>query len=368
MTGRVPLARRNLFADRRRLAASVVGVGLAVMLILLLDGMWAGLRAQTTLYTDKAGADLYVLQSGMRDLTAGTSALPLATVDAVRADPDVTWAAPVRTAYVILQLHGTKVAPYLVGSIPGQPGGAWTLATGRAPAADNEIAPDQVLANRHGLHVGDSLDVAGRTFRIVGLANHSYGFMIPFVFVTHSALNQLADTPDMTSMVLVGTTKPTVVADRLRAEGLNVLTRDQVAANNLKASTGIFGSPIRLMVGVGLAAGTLIIALTAYTTIVERRREYGIVKAMGASGSRLVRLALAQTLILSILGLAAGWVLFVAGRWVILETRPQFTVVLTAGSIGRAAVAAVTMALVAAFVPARRLIALEPAAAYRSAT
>ena len=44
MSGRVPLARRNLFADRRRLAASVTGVGLAVMLILLLDGMWAGIR------------------------------------------------------------------------------------------------------------------------------------------------------------------------------------------------------------------------------------------------------------------------------------------------------------------------------------
>jgi hypothetical protein len=33
----VPLARRNLFADRRRLTAGVVGVGLAVMLILLLE-------------------------------------------------------------------------------------------------------------------------------------------------------------------------------------------------------------------------------------------------------------------------------------------------------------------------------------------
>ena len=75
----VPLARRNLFADRRRLAVSVVGVGLAVMLILLLDGMWAGMRAQARLYTDRASADLYVLQTGVRDLTAGTSQLPLRT-------------------------------------------------------------------------------------------------------------------------------------------------------------------------------------------------------------------------------------------------------------------------------------------------
>src|SRR5262245_64492259 len=122
---RVPLARRNLLADKRRLAASVTGVGLAVMLILLLDGMWAGIRAQTTLYTDRVGADLYVLQPGVRDLTAGAGTLPLATLDTVRADPGVAWAAPVRTAYAILQLHERKVAAYVVGAVPGEAGGPW---------------------------------------------------------------------------------------------------------------------------------------------------------------------------------------------------------------------------------------------------
>lgn len=364
----VPLARRNLFADRRRLVASVVGVGLAVMLILLLDGMWAGMRAQARLYTDRAGADLYVLQPGVRDLTAGTGLLPLGTVDTVRADPGVAWAAPVRSAYMILQLHGTKVAPYVVGSVPGQQGGVWSLASGRAPAADDEIVPDRVLASRHGIGVDDTLDVAGRTFRVVGLADHSYGFMIPFVFVTHSAISQLSGSPGNTSFVLIGTDEPTMVAAHLRAQGLNVLTRDQVAANNVKFTTGIFGSPIRLMVGIGLAAGTLIIALTAYTTIIEHRREYGIVRAMGASGWRLVRLALAQTFTLAVLGLAAGWVLFLVGRAVIVASRPQFAVVLTTGSVGRAALAALAMALLAAVIPARRMAGLEPAVAYRSAT
>jgi len=92
---------------------------------------------------DRAGADLYVLQPGVRDLTAGTSQLPLSTVDVVRADPGVTRAAPVRSAYMILQLHGTKVAPYVIGSLPGQHGGVWSLAAGRASAADDEIVPDR---------------------------------------------------------------------------------------------------------------------------------------------------------------------------------------------------------------------------------
>jgi putative ABC transport system permease protein len=363
----VPLARRNLFADRRRLAAGVVGVGLAVMLILLLDGMWAGMRAQAGLYTDRAGADLYVLQPGVRDLTAGTSQLPLSTVDTVRADPGVAWAAPVHTAYIILALHGTKVAPYVVGSLPGQQGGAWSLAAGRAPTADDEIVPDRILAARHGIGVGDTLEVAGRRFRVVGLADHSYGFMIPFVFVTHGAVDEVSGTPGRTSFVLVGTDEPAAVSARLRAQGLNVLTRGQVAANNLRVATGIYGSPIRLMAGIGVAAGTLIIALTGYTAVVEHRREYGIVKAMGASGWRLIRLAVAQTFALAVLGLGAGWVLFLAGRAVLAASRPQFAVVLTSGAVGRAALAALAMALIAGVIPARRLAGVEPAAAYRSA-
>jgi putative ABC transport system permease protein len=62
MFGRVPLARRNVLAEPRRLVASAAGVGTAIMLILLLDGLWAGIKANITTYEDHVGADLYVAQ------------------------------------------------------------------------------------------------------------------------------------------------------------------------------------------------------------------------------------------------------------------------------------------------------------------
>lgn len=368
LPGGVPLTRRNLFVDPRRLLVSVVGVGLAVMLILLLDGLWAGMQQQATVYPDRVGADLFVLQPGVRDLTAGAGTLPTRTADVVRADPAVSWTAPVRSTYLILTLHDRKAAVYVVGSVPGQPGGAWSLTAGRRPAADDEITVGAVVARRHGIAVGDQLEANGSRLRVVGLSR-STGFMLDYVFVTHTELGRLTGAREgTTSFVLVGTAQPDVVAARLRAAGLNVLTRQQVAANNLTATAGIAGSPIRLMVGIGLAAGTLIIALTGYTAILERRREYGIVKALGATRTRLVTLAITQTVTLASLGFVAGLVLFLAGRLLILVTRPQFTVAVTGGAVTRAALAALAMALVAAILPARRLAALEPAAAYRSST
>lgn len=366
-SGGVPLSRRNLFAERRRLLASMIGVGLAVMLILLLDGLWAGLRQQATVYTDRAGADLYVLQPGIRDLTAGASTIPLTAVDRVKSDPEVAWATPVRTAYVILTLHGRKVAVYVVGSGSPDHGGPWSLVSGRRPRADDEVTVGALVARRHGIGVGDQISVMGTRLRVVGTSDSS-GFMLDYVFVTHRALTGLVGTPDATSAILIGTSNPAGVARRLRSDGLNVLARDTVAQNNLALATGIFGSPIRLMVGIGLAAGTLIIALTAYTVINERRREYGILAALGATRARLVKLALVQTLALAGMGLVAGLVLFIVGRVLIVGLRPQFQVVLTPGAVGRAAAAALLMALLAAILPARRLAALEPAAAFRSQT
>lgn len=362
--GRIPVARRNITADRRRLAASVTGVGLAVMLILLLDGMWGGLKDQTHLYTDRAGADLYVLQSGLHELHDG-GVLPASTVEQVRAVPGVAWAQPVRGTHVILELHGTKLGPYLVGVAPGARGGAWSIATGRNVRADDEIVLDRVMADRHGVRVGNDIDVMGTSFHVVGLSADTAGFMTSYVFMTHAATDTLFAAAGTTSYVLVGTDEPDAVRARLVAAGLNVLTADEIAANAEDLASGIFGGPLELMVIVAFAAGTLVIALTGYTAITERQREYGIVKALGASRSRLVGIALTQTAVLSVAGLAVGWVLFLAGRAVILDVRPQFAVTVTAASFLRAGLAALLMAALAAVVPARRLARLDPATAYR---
>ena len=364
MRGRVPLARRNLTADRRRLLASVTGVGLAVMLILLLDGMWAGIKAQTRLYTDRAGAQLYVLQAGLRELHDG-GVLPADTVDRVRAVVGVDWAEGVRGTHVILELHGTKLGPYLVGTSPGAPGGAWEIGEGRNVRGDDEIVLDSVMANRHDVGVGDRIDLMGTSFRVVGLSSDTSGFMTSYVFTTHAATDRLFAAGGTTSYILVGTSDPDATRDRLVAAGLNTLTADEIAASSEEVASGIFSGPLRLMVIVAFSAGTMVMALTAYTAIAERRREYGIVKALGAGGGRLVGMAVTQTLVLALLGLVAGGLLFVAGREVIVTARPQFEVLFTPAAFLRAAGAGFVMALLATIVPARRLAKLDPVTAYR---
>jgi putative ABC transport system permease protein len=364
MSHRVPVTRRNMLANRSRLAASVAAVGLAVMLILLLDGMWEGLKRQTRVYADNAGADLFVLQRGLDDMQDG-GVIPLPAVDRIAATPGVRWAEPVRGTFVILELHGTKLAPFLVGTSPGAPGGAWSIRDGRSVQADDEIVLDSVLADRHGIEVGDSIDVMGTAFRVVGRSSQTAGFMTGYIFVTHAATDALFDAHGTTSFVLVGASDALAVRDRLVGAGFNVFTAAEIAQTAEDSASGIFRGPLLLMVIVAFSAGTLIMALAVYTATVERRREYGILKALGARRERLVAMAVGQTLALALLGLLCGAVLFFGGRAIIIAARPQFAIDLTADVALRAAVAAFLMAVLAAIVPARRLSALDPATAYR---
>lgn len=363
MNRRVPLARRNMLADPRRLTAGAVTVGLAIMLILLLDGLWTGITQSVTTYEDNVGADLYVAQPGTRNFFGAVSQIPRSTVGEIRQQPDVEWASPVRSFLAIVSLHDSKVPTSVIGWEAGQRGGPWEIAEGRAPEADDEIAIGQVMADRHELDVGEPLDIMGSTFRIVGTSSDT--FMLSFVFMTHAATDTLLGSPDTTSFVLVGTDRPGAVRAALATSGLAVHDRDELGANDVSVMTRAYAVPMGVMRGVAFLIGITVIALSVYTAMMDRRREYGIVKAMGATRRHLLGLALRQTLIVAGSGFVAGTLLFVVARGLITSVRPQFTVVLTAAAVARAIAAAVLMAVLASLVPAHRLARLEPATAYR---
>ena len=201
---RVPLARRNLLAEPRR-RRQRRGRRRDHPIILLLDGLWAGIQANITTYEDNVGADLYVAQPGTRNFFGAVSVIPADTIDAVRADPDVDWAASVRGSS---PSSSTTPSPHLRHRIDaGRAGGPWELRQGRAPEADDEVAIGSVMARRHGLDVGDRLEIMGRSFTVVGTTG---AFMASFVFMTHAATDQLLSSPG-TATVLVGTDDPAAV-------------------------------------------------------------------------------------------------------------------------------------------------------------
>lgn len=365
MGARVPVARRNIFSDRRRLRTGVFGVGVSIALIFLLQGLWGGFQVQLAAYAENAGVQLFVGDRGTRT-SWESSVVPLAAVDQLRAIADVRRADPISSRTTILTLHGRKVFATLVGYEPGGLGGPWRITEGRSVRGTGEAVIDRTLARQHGITAGGSVQVQGERFRVVGLSAGTRTWMSAYVFVSRAAAAALFKTPETANFVLVRTSRPDAVAARIaRGQGLGALTVPQLVENDRRLIAGIMAGPIELMVLIAFVAGTLVVALTVYAQVVERAREYGIIKAMGAGRRRLFAIVLEQTFVLAAFGLVAGSALFWVGGWAVVWLRPQFSLSLSGAQIGQVAGAAVLMALIAAVVPTRRIARLDPASVYR---
>ena len=367
MARTVPVGRKNLLSDRRRVAVSLLGVGLAVALMLLIQGLWSGTLDRITAYEDNVGAQLFVAEPGTRSFQSDVSAVLPSAEDQIREVPGVQVADGVAARQLILELHGTKMPLTLVGARIGGLGGPWALEAGRAVTADDEIVIDTGLAADHGYRLGERFELLGVRLEIVGLTPDSRALGNGgYVFVSQATAGLLLGAPDATSFVLVASSNPAAVAREIESRtGLEALTAEEIARGDRTLYDDTMGSVIRVMLLIAFAAGTLIAALSVYSSVVDRIREYGIVKALGASRRRLLGIVLAQTGTLALAGGVAGVGLFLAAKAAVGGWLPQFHIEFPASILVAAFVLVTAMALVAAVLPARRLGRLDPASVYR---
>ncbi len=363
------LARRNLFQDKTRLALSIFGVALAVMLILVLKGFLTGMNRQITSYLDHSPGSIIVAQEDVVNLLGSTSLLPEGIVQKAETIRGVDEVIPILSQFVILNLHDKKQPAYMIGYDPKQGGGPWELTAGREPRSKRELVFDHVLADRHQLKLGDQVEIMGKDFTIVGLSNGTTSWMTSYFFMQKEAAEDLLLAPDATSFLLItasDATNPDTILQRLnKVSGVNALAKKKMAANDLKLFATVFSAPLKLMVGIAFLVGTMIVGLIIYTATIERQREYGVIKAIGANNRFLYQLVLTQALFASIAGAALG-ILLANGlaQW-IMSARPQFLITFEPGDSVQALFAGLGMALIASILPTRVVADLAPAEVFR---
>jgi putative ABC transport system permease protein len=122
----------------------------------------------------------------------------------------------------------------------------------------------------------------------------------------------------------------------------------------LMTSTNIPGLQtfINAMIALAISIGLLVIFLTMYTTVLERTRDIGVLKSLGASKFLIVRSLLTETAALCLLGVAAGVGLSYAVRGGFLAIFPTLSILITPDWILRAGLIALIGALVGASYPA----------------
>lgn len=365
------LALRNLLQDRLRTLLSVAGVALAIMLILVLTGFVSGLNLQVSRYLDNAPGSIVLVQAGTSGTTlvTPTNTLPESTATAARAVPGVARAVPVLSQYAVLALGEARQFVVVIGYDSALGGGPWSLRQGRGPSADNEVVMDGVLADRRGVRLNDSFQLMGRTFKVVGLSDGSTTWMTSYIFMRLDAAQRLYGTSGLVTMVLV-TPAPEVASTALLGRldalpGADARLKSDVIDGQRSFYLSTLGAPLRLMAGIAALVGTLVVGLVVYTATVEKQREFGLIKAVGARNRYLYRVVAIQALFAALAGALAGLPLALGVAWLIMQLRPQFLIAIEPASALIALAAALVMALAAALIPGRMIARLAPAEVFR---
>lgn len=362
------LARRNLFRDRTRFALSVLGVAVSVGLILLLAGYRAGIYRQASAYLDHTPGTVVVAEQGIQDFLGTSSVLPAGAADAVRAMPGVARVIPVVNQFVLFERHGRKDGFFLVGYDPAAGGGPWSLIEGREPTDDDELVIDRTTARQHDIAIGDEVTLLDRTAVIVGLSDGTTFWAGSIAFAKVGTVEALLRAPGLRSFLLVtpdDATTPEALRDRLAIPGADALLKRDMIANDARLMARVYDAPIGLMVAIAFVVGVLVVGLVIYTATIERRREYGAVKAIGARNRTLYRVVTIQALIAAVTGAIVGVGVAYGAGSALMAWRPQFLVAIDPAPVAVVLASSLLMALLAALIPARSVARLEPAEVFR---
>lgn len=365
------IAFKNLFERKIRLALSAFAIALAVVLIMVIDGFAVGIYDQVTVFYRKAGADLLVFQSGVEGMRTSMSSLPgplrnrLGDVKGVKEVHDFIYIP------TILQPGGDKVPVLLFGYHPaGNIGGPWKLGEGRAVRKDDEVVLDFAFAKQYGFNVGDKIDIMGRSFRVVGLSLETASWMAPYVFISKDAAASLLRAGDSVSIFLIRLNQgasPAKVRDDIDNQfpGVDAFTPSRMATKERDAFAGVMGNVLSLVTAIAFSVGVLVVGLVVYTAVIERISEYGILKSIGAGNSWLYGMVITQSVVSTVLGFALGVVLSVYIGRGIEALVPKFEVAIGTASVLRGGIAVFVMAIIASYMPMRRIAAIDPSLVFK---
>ncbi len=353
-----------------RFALSVVAVALALMLILFLLGLRAGVRQSAVVYLDNAPGSVAVMPPGGKSTGAGSARfLAPEVAAAVAATEGVARVTPILLTLGFSEFHDTKEVIKLIGYDGTLGGGPWDLKSGRQPLTDDEVVVDSVLADRHSLKIGNSFEVGGQTLTIVGLSNETASWTGSYAFARKTTVESIVLAPGGASMLLVtaaaGTTPAELVARLQALPGTNVLLKSEVMDNDAEVVAGIVDQIVLLMLAAAFVVGALVVGMVIYTATNERRSEYGILKAIGAGNGLLYRVVASQALASGSLGAVFGVGFAFAMRWLVIFRRPQFLVIIQPSTVGVTIAAGLLMALAGGLMPARSAGRLAPAEVFR---
>jgi putative ABC transport system permease protein len=188
----------------------------------------------------------------------------------------------------------------------------------------HDMLIDDFYAQQHKLKVGSTEKLGGQEWRVCGIVESG---KMARNFIQIHVIQELSANTDRLSMIYVKVDDQAnlqSVIDALKAMLVDppVLSIEQFTSQFSVNSISELKAFIGVIIGLSVLFGFLIVFLSMYTAVLERTREIGVLKALGASPGYILGILLRETALLSVFGSIAGIAMSFGTRWLIATFIP----------------------------------------------
>jgi putative ABC transport system permease protein len=317
-------------------------------MILTLVGVSRGMLSEMAERSKGVGADILVRAPGSAIIGFSTN-FPEKVLEVVRRQPHVVAAT------------GTLVQPIgMTDSVTGiqyeefnRMSGGFRYLEGGPWQGPDDIIVDEAFARAKKLKAGDTTEILNRNWRVSGIVGSGKlsRLFLPLAQIQDLSANTgkltaiyvKLDDPKRTEEV-VAQLKNTLTDYRIYSleEFVSLISPDNIP---------MLQQFIRVIIALGVLIGFLVVFLSMYTAVLERTREIGILKALGASPLYVLNILLRETILLSLCGTLIGILMTYGTRWLIHTLVPTMSQVIVPDWWPIAAVISIAGALLGAFYP-----------------
>jgi len=343
---------RNLLHRPMRTLIGAMGVAVEVALVILIVGLTSGMLTETAKRIEGIGADVMVQPPQSTFLLAFSGApMPIKIGDKLKELKYVRAVTPVLTQF---NTSGVELVYGIDSESFRQVSDGFVFLKGHDLEGPDDILVDDIAAKTKKIALGQTFRIFDHDWRVAGIVEHGKGSRL---FVPLATLQELVGARDKTTIFFVKCTRrehTDDVMDNVRHTLPGYTIRPLRDLMSLMTSTNMPGLEtfINAMILLAVSIGLLVIFLTMYTTVIERTRDIGVLKSLGANHWFIIQALLSESGALCLLGVAAGVGLSYVVRAGFVWRFPSLTILITPDWILRAAGIALVGAFFGASYPA----------------
>jgi putative ABC transport system permease protein len=353
----------NLLHRPIRSLIGVIAIGLEVTLILLIVGLSLGILNDTRQRQAGIGADVIVMPPGSSFIVGLTGApMPIKIGDVLAKLPHVVTVAPVVTTVstngALEVIDGIDLKTYEALSGPFH-----YLEGGPFQAPDDVLVDDLFAESKH-VKVGESITILNHSFRVAGIVAHGKGAR---KFLPIATLQDLIGAKDKASIFYLKADNPNnadLITQEIKhvpgMEGYVAVSMSYYLSMMTPSNTPMLKTFIDVVIAISLIIGFIVIFQAMYAAVMERTREIGILKSMGASKVYIVNAILRETLLLAVGGIVVGILISLGARAGIRHALPLLPIEFSAWWMLRATGIAIVGAILGALYPAYKAAQKDP--------